>query len=208
MLRVAVMVSGGGTNLQAIIDAVKDGTITNTELVAVISNNAGAYALTRAKDNNIPAYCISPKNYESRDAFNDALLDKVNELNVDLIVLAGFLVRIPEKMVHQYSHRIINIHPSLIPSFCGVGFYGLKVHEAALAKGVKVSGATVHYVDEGMDTGEIIFQKAVDVLDGDTPETLQRRIMEQAEWQIMPKVIDLIAHDKVHVKDGRVFVEE
>ena len=208
MLRVAVMVSGGGTNLQAIIDAVKDGTITNTELVAVISNNAGAYALTRAKDNNIPAYCISPKDYESRDAFNDALLDKVNELNVDLIVLAGFLVRIPEKMVHQYSHRIINIHPSLIPSFCGVGFYGLKVHEAALEKGVKVSGATVHYVDEGMDTGEIIFQKAVDVLDGDTPETLQKRIMEQAEWQIMPKVIDLIAHDKVHVKDGRVFVEE
>ena len=146
MLRVAVMVSGGGTNLQAIIDAVKDGTITNTELVAVISNNAGAYALTRAKDNNIPAYCISPKDYESRDAFNDALLDKVNELNVDLIVLAGFLVRIPEKMVHQYSHRIINIHPSLIPSFCGVGFYGLHVHEAALAKGVKVTGATVHYV--------------------------------------------------------------
>ncbi len=193
MLRVAVMVSGGGTNLQAIIDAVKDGTITNTELVAVISNNAGAYALTRAKDNNIPAYCISPKDYESRDAFNDALLDKVNELNVDLIVLAGFLVRIPEKMVHQYSHRIINIHPSLIPSFCGVGFYGLKVHEAALAKGVKVSGATVHYVDEGMDTGEIIFQKAVDVLDGDTPETLQRRIMEQAEWKIMPQAIDLIA---------------
>ena len=189
MLRVAVMVSGGGTNLQAIIDAVKDGTITNTELVAVISNNAGAYALTRAKDNNIPAYCISPKDYESRDAFNDALLDKVNELNVDLIVLAGFLVRIPEKMVHQYSHRIINIHPSLIPSFCGVGFYGLKVHEAALAKGVKVSGATVHYVDEGMDTGEIIFQKAVDVLDGDTPETLQRRIMEQAEWKLLPKAI-------------------
>ena len=203
MLRVAVMVSGGGTNLQAIIDAVKDGTITNTELVAVISNNAGAYALTRAKDNNIPAYCISPKDYESRDAFNDALLDKVNELNVDLIVLAGFLVRIPEKMVHQYSHRIINIHPSLIPSFCGVGFYGLHVHEAALAKGVKVTGATVHYVDEGMDTGEIIFQKAVDVLDGDTPETLQKRVMEQAEWNILPETINLIANGKVHV-DGRV----
>ena len=177
MLRVAVMVSGGGTNLQAIIDAVKDGTITNTELVAVISNNAGAYALTRAKDNNIPAYCISPKDYESRDAFNDALLDKVNELNVDLIVLAGFLVRIPEKMVHQYSHRIINIHPSLIPSFCGVGFY---------------------YVDEGMDTGEIIFQKAVDVLDGDTPETLQRRIMEQAEWKLLPKAINKIANEHVN----------
>ena len=203
MLRVAVMVSGGGTNLQAIIDAVKDGTITNTELVAVISNNAGAYALTRAKDNNIPAYCISPKDYESRDAFNDALLDKVNELNVDLIVLAGFLVRIPEKMVHQYSHRIINIHPSLIPSFCGVGFYGLKVHEAALAKGVKVSGATVHYVDEGMDTGEIIFQKAVEVKDGDTPEILQKRVMEQAEWKILPETINLIANGKVHV-DGRV----
>ena len=208
MLRVAVMVSGGGTNLQAIIDAVKDGTITNTELVAVISNNAGAYALTRAKDNNIPAYCISPKDYESRDAFNDALLDKVNELNVDLIVLAGFLVRIPEKMVHQYSHRIINIHPSLIPSFCGVGFYGLKVHEAALAKGVKVSGATVHYVDEGMDTGEIIFQKAVDVLDGDTPETLQRRIMEQAEWKILPHAVSLLCQDKVQVKDGVAYVTE
>ena len=159
MLRVAVMVSGGGTNLQAIIDAVKDGTITNTELVAVISNNAGAYALTRAKDNNIPAYCISPKDYES---------------------------------------RIINIHPSLIPSFCGVGFYGLKVHEAALAKGVKVSGATVHYVDEGMDTGEIIFQKAVDVLDGDTPETLQKRIMEQAEWKLLPKAINKIANEHVN----------
>ena len=156
MLRVAVMVSGGGTNLQAIIDAVKDGTITNTELVAVISNNAGAYALTRAKDNNIPAYCISPKDYESRDAFNDALLDKVNELNVDLIVLAGFLVRIPEKMVHQYSHRIINIHPSLIPSFCGVGFYGLKVHEAALAKGLPIAGYAVQ--QQGGQGGEGVAQ--------------------------------------------------
>lgn len=195
MLRVVVMVSGGGTNLQAIIDAVKDGTITNTELVAVISNNAGAYALTRAKENGIPAMCISPKDYETREAFNEALLEKVNELNVDLIVLAGFLVKIPEAMVHQYSHRIINIHPSLIPSFCGVGYYGLRVHEAALAKGVKVSGATVHYVDEGMDTGEIIFQKAVDVLDGDTPQTLQRRIMEQAEWKLLPKAINKIANE-------------
>ena len=195
MLRVAVMVSGGGTNLQAIIDAVKDGTITNTELVAVISNNAGAYALTRAKENGIPAMCISPKDYETREAFNEALLEKVNELNVDLIVLAGFLVKIPEAMVHQYSHRIINIHPSLIPSFCGVGYYGLRVHEAALAKGVKVSGATVHYVDEGMDTGELIFQKAVDVLDGATPETLQRRIMEQAEWKLLPKAINKIANE-------------
>jgi phosphoribosylglycinamide formyltransferase-1 len=204
MLRVAVMVSGGGTNLQAIIDAVKDGTITNTELVAVISNNAGAYALTRAKDNNIPAYCISPKDYESRDAFNDALLDKVNELNVDLIVLAGFLVRIPEKMVHQYSHRIINIHPSLIPSFCGVGFYGLKVHDAVLARGVKVTGATVHFVDAGTDTGPIILQKAVKVKDGDTSKELQRRVMEKAEWKILPEAINLIANDKITVTDGIV----
>ena len=149
MLRIAVMVSGGGTNLQAIIDGVKDKTITNTQIAAVISNNANAYALTRAKENGIPAYCVSPKDYATRDEFNKALLEKVNSLNVDLIVLAGFLVKIPEEMVHEYSHRIINIHPSLIPSFCGVGFYGLHVHEAALAKGVKVTGATVHYVDEG-----------------------------------------------------------
>lgn len=150
MLRIAVMVSGGGTNLQAIIDGVKDKTITNTQIAAVISNNANAYALTRAKENGIPAYCVSPKDYATRDEFNKALLEKVNSLNVDLVVLAGFLVKIPEEMVHEYSHRIINIHPSLIPSFCGVGFYGLHVHEAALAKGVKVTGATVHYVDEGM----------------------------------------------------------
>ncbi len=194
MLRIAVMVSGGGTNLQAIIDAVKDGTITNTEIVAVISNNQDAYALTRAEENGIKAMCVSPKNYESREIFNQALLDEVNKLNVDLIVLAGFLVRIPEAMVHQYSHRIINIHPSLIPSFCGVGFYGLKVHEAALEKGVKVTGATVHYVDEGMDTGEIIAQKAVEVLPGDTAEILQRRVMEQAEWKLLPQAINMIAN--------------
>ena len=194
MLRIAVMVSGGGTNLQAIIDGVKDGTITNTEIVAVISNNADAYALTRAKENGITAMCISPKSYESREAFNDALLEEVNKLNVDLIVLAGFLVRIPEAMVHEYSHRIINIHPSLIPSFCGVGYYGLRVHEAALKKGVKVTGATVHYVDEGMDTGEIIFQKAVEVKDGDTPQTLERRVMEEAEWKLLPAAINMIAN--------------
>ena len=194
MLKIAVLVSGGGTNLQAIIDGIKNGDITNTEITAVISNNANAYALTRANDNGIKAMCISPKDYPSRDIFNQALLDEVNKLDVDLIVLAGYLVRIPEAMVHQYSHRIINIHPSLIPSFCGVGFYGLKVHEAALEKGVKVSGATVHYVDEGMDTGEIIFQKAVDVLPDDTPETLQRRVMEQAEWKLLPAAINMIAN--------------
>lgn len=194
MLKIAVLVSGGGTNLQAIIDGIKNGDITNTEITAVISNNANAYALTRAKDNGIKAMCISPKDYSSRDIFNQALLDEVNKLDVDLIVLAGYLVRIPEAMVHQYSHRIINIHPSLIPSFCGVGFYGLKVHEAALEKVVKVTGATVHYVDEGMDTGEIIFQKAVDVLPDDTPETLQRRVMEQAEWKLLPAAINMIAN--------------
>lgn len=194
MLRVAVLVSGGGTNLQAIIDGVRDGIITNTEIVAVISNNAGAYALKRAEENGIKAMCISPKDYESREVFNAALLEEVNKLKVDLIVLAGYLVRIPEAMVHEYSHRIINIHPSLIPSFCGVGYYGLKVHEAALEKGVKVTGATVHYVDEGMDTGEIIYQKSVEVLEGDTPETLQRRVMEQAEWKLLPMAINKIAN--------------
>ena len=196
MLRVAVLVSGGGTNLQAIIDAVKDGTITNTELVAVISNNANAYALTRAKENGIEALCISPKDYADRADFHKALLEKINELKVDLIVLAGYLVKIPEEMVHQYSHRIINIHPSLIPSFCGVGYYGLHVHEAVLEKGVKVTGATVHYVDEGMDTGEIIAQKPVMVEQGDTPEILQKRVMEQAEWKLLPAAINMIANQK------------
>ena len=196
MLRVAVLVSGGGTNLQAIIDAVKDGTITNTELVAVISNNPNAYALTRAKENGIEALCISPKDYADRADFHKALLEKINELKVDLIVLAGYLVKIPEEMVHQYSHRIINIHPSLIPSFCGVGYYGLHVHEAVLEKGVKVTGATVHYVDEGMDTGEIIAQKPVMVEEGDTPEILQKRVMEQAEWKLLPAAINMIANQK------------
>lgn len=196
MLRVAVLVSGGGTNLQAIIDAVKDGTITNTELVAVISNNANAYALTRARENGIEALCISPKDYAGRADFHKALLEKINELKVDLIVLAGYLVKIPEEMVHQYSHRIINIHPSLIPSFCGVGYYGLHVHEAVLEKGVKVTGATVHYVDEGMDTGEIIAQKPVMVEEGDTPEILQKRVMEQAEWKLLPAAINMIANQK------------
>ena len=196
MLRVAVLVSGGGTNLQAIIDAVKDGTITNTELVAVISNNANAYALTRAKENGIEALCISPKDYADRADFHKALLEKINELKVDLIVLAGYLVKIPEEMVHQYSHRIINIHPSLIPSFCGVGYYGLHVHEAVLEKGVKVTGGTVHYVDEGMDTGEIIAQKPVMVEEGDTPEILQKRVMEQAEWKLLPAAINMIANQK------------
>ena len=193
MLNIVVCVSGGGTNLQAIIDGVKEGTIRNTKIAGVISNNAGAYALTRAEENGIPAFCISPKNYENREAFNRAFLDKIKELNPDLIVLAGFLVIIPEEMIATYRDRIINIHPSLIPSFCGTGYYGLKVHEEALKRGVKVTGATVHYVDEGTDTGTIIAQKAVEIMDGDTPEVLQRRVMEQAEWVILPKAIDEIA---------------
>ena len=208
MLKIAVCVSGGGTNLQAIIDGIENQTITNTEIKVVISNNKNAYALERAKQHGIEAVCISPKDYESREAFNEDFLAKLDSYNVDLVVLAGFLVVIPPQMIVKYRNRIINIHPSLIPSFCGTGYYGLHVHEAALKRGVKISGATVHFVDEGTDTGPIIMQKPVEVRPDDTPEVLQRRIMEQAEWQIMPKVIDLIAHDKVHVKDGRVFVEE
>ena len=197
MLRVGVMVSGGGTNLQAILDAVEEGRITNAEIEVVISNNPGAYALERARNRGIEAVCMSPKDYETRDDFNRAFLEKVDEYHLDLIVLAGFLVKIPETMVEKYEHRIINIHPSLIPSFCGVGYYGLKVHEAALARGVKVTGATVHYVDGGMDTGPIILQKAVEVQENDTPELLQRRVMEQAEWVILPKAIDMIANGMV-----------
>lgn len=193
MLNIVVCVSGGGTNLQAIIDGIGDGTIRNTRIAGVISNNAGAYALTRAKENDIPAFCISPKNFADRAAFNQAFLDKLSELNPDLIVLAGFLVILPEQMIAAYRNRIINIHPSLIPSFCGTGFFGLRVHEEALKRGVKITGATVHYVDEGTDTGTIIAQKAVEVLPGDTPQILQKRVMEQAEWVILPKAIDEIA---------------
>lgn len=197
MLRLAVLVSGGGTNLQAIMDAIDNNTIRNAEVVGVISNNAGAYALERARKKSVEAQCISPKNYENRDLFNEALLAGVQKLNPDLIILAGFLVAIPPAMVAAYPDRIINIHPSLIPSFCGKGFYGLKVHEAALARGVKVTGATVHFVDEGTDTGRIIMQKPVMVQDGDTPEILQRRVMEQAEWVILPKAIDMIANGEL-----------
>lgn len=208
MLKVVVLVSGGGTNLQAIIDAVESNTITNTEIIGVISNNRNAYALERARNHNIPAMCISPKDYETREAFNDAFLCALHELNPDLIVLAGFLVVIPAKMIREYENRIINIHPSLIPAFCGTGYYGLKVHEAALKRGVKVVGATVHFVDEGTDTGPIILQKAVNVEQGDTPEILQRRVMEQAEWKILPHAIDLIANDKIKVEDGQVRIVE
>ena len=204
MLKMAVLVSGGGTNLQAIIDKIADGGLTNAEISVVISNNKNAYALERAKKHGIEALCISPKQYESRQQFNKALLAAIQSYQVDLVVLAGCLVVIPEIMVKAYPNKIINIHPALIPSFCGTGYYGLKVHEAVLERGVKVTGATVHFVDEGTDTGPIILQKAVEVQEGDTPEVLQRRVMEQAEWEIMPKAIDLIANDKIQVVDGLV----
>ncbi|MBQ6887263.1 MAG: phosphoribosylglycinamide formyltransferase [Lachnospiraceae bacterium] len=204
MLNIVVCVSGGGTNLQAIMDAVSNGQITNTKITGVISNNQNAYALERAQKAGIPSFCISPKSYENREAFNEAFLAKMEELNPDLIVLAGFLVVIPEKMIQKYTNRIINIHPSLIPAFCGTGYYGLKVHEAALDRGVKVVGATVHFVDEGTDTGPIIYQKPVMVEDGDTPEVLQKRVMEQAEWIILPKAIDAIANGQIKVTDGKV----
>ena len=197
MLKVAVLVSGGGTNLQAIIDAVNEGKITNAEISLVISNNKNAYALERAKNAGIASMCISPKEYATRDDFHVALTKTLKNEGVDLVVLAGYLVAIPEMLVKEFPNKIINVHPSLIPSFCGVGYYGLKVHEAALARGIKVTGATVHFVDCGMDTGPIILQKAVDIEAGDTPEVLQRRVMEQAEWVILPRAIDMIANGKI-----------
>lgn len=197
MLRVCVCVSGGGTNLQAIIDAIDAGKITNAQIVRVISNNKSAFALERARNKGIDAVAISPKDYADRELFNEAFLQCVDEAEPDLVVLAGFLVVIPPVMIQKYERRIINIHPSLIPSFCGTGYYGLKVHEAALARGVKVTGATVHFVDEGTDTGPIILQKAVEVLPDDTPKVLQQRVMEQAEWQILPQAIDMIANGRI-----------
>ena len=206
MLRLAVLVSGGGTNLQAIIDQIRQGGITNAEIAAVISNNRGAYALERARENGIPGLCVSPKDYETREVFNQALLEAVRSVNPDLVVLAGCLVVIPKIMVDAYPNRIINIHPALIPSFCGTGYYGLKVHEAVLKRGVKVTGATVHFVDDGTDTGPILLQKAVEVREGDTPKVLQQRVMEEAEWKILPKAIDLIANGRVQIRDGIVHI--
>lgn len=204
MLKVVVCVSGGGTNLQALIDGIAKGMITNTQIVRVISNNRNAYALTRAKLAGIDTLCISPREYVDREQFHERFLEAVEEKEADLIILAGFLVVLPQKMIERYRNRIINIHPSLIPSFCGTGFYGLKVHEEALKRGVKVTGATVHFVDEGTDTGPIILQKAVAVEGDDTPESLQQRVMEEAEWQILPQAVDLIANGRVEVHNGKV----
>ena len=204
MLRIAVLVSGGGTNLQAIIDAIAAGKITDTEIAAVISNNKNAYALERAKQAGIKDIVVSPKDFETREVFNENLLKTLQEVNPDLIVLAGYLVVIPESVIDVFENRIINIHPSLIPAFCGTGYYGLKVHEAALKRGVKVVGATVHFVDKGTDTGPIIMQKAVAVQNGDTPKVLQQRVMEQAEWLLLPKAIDDIANGRICVADDKV----
>ncbi len=208
MLRLAVLVSGGGTNLQAIMDSIKVGAITNAEIVTVISNNKGAYALERAKAYGAESLLLSPKDFNTREEFNQKLLETLKEREIDLVVLAGYLVVVPPCVIQEYENRIINIHPSLIPSFCGTGCYGLHVHEKALARGVKVSGATVHFVDEGTDTGPIILQQPVMVRQGDTPEILQKRIMEQAEWIILPKAIDLIANGKVHVDGRTVTIDE
>ena len=207
MLRIAVLVSGGGTNLQAIINAKGDGRITDAEIVRVISNKKDAYALERAKENGIESVVVAREDYDSRQDFEKALIGSVDGAKPDLVVLAGFLVVLPEELTRKYEYRIINIHPSLIPSFCGKGYYGLKVHEEALKRGVKITGATVHFVDSGCDTGPIILQKAVEVCEGDTPEVLQKRVMEQAEWIIMPKAINLIAHDKVRVENGKVYIK-
>jgi phosphoribosylglycinamide formyltransferase-1 len=208
MLKLGVLVSGGGTNLAAILDAIDNGQIRNAKVELVISNNAGAYALTRAKEHGIQAECIAPKEYKDREAFHQALLERLVQSGVDLIVLAGYLVAVPSCIVEAFPNRIINIHPSLIPSFCGVGYYGLRVHEGVLARGVRVTGATVHFVDAGTDTGPIILQKAVAVKADDTPKSLQQRVMEEAEWQILPKAIDLIANGCVSVTDGRVTILE
>ncbi|MGF6991513.1 phosphoribosylglycinamide formyltransferase-1 [Lachnospiraceae bacterium PM6-15] len=208
MLKVLVLVSGGGTNLQAIFDGIDSGLIKNTVVEGVISNNKNAYALERAKKHGVKALCLSPKEYADRGAFNEAFLETVREIAPDLIVLAGFLVVIPPAMIKEYQNRIINIHPSLIPAFSGTGFYGLKVHEGALARGVKIVGATVHFVDEGTDTGPIILQKSVMVNPGDTPETLQRRVMEEAEWQILPEAINLIANDRLEIEGNQVRIKE
>ena len=204
MLKIVVCVSGGGTNLQAILDALDEGKITNTQILGVLSNNPGAGALDRARSRGIPGIVMSPKEYGDREAFNEAFTAKMCELAPDLVVLAGFLVKIPPQMVSRFGDRIVNIHPSLIPAFCGVGYYGLKVHEKVLERRAKVTGATVHFVNDGMDEGPIISQKAVAVEEDDTPQTLQRRVMEQAEWILLPRAIDDIANGRIEVAGGRV----
>ena len=208
MLKMAVLVSGGGTNLQAIFDAIREGRITNASVEVVISNNPGAYALKRAENCGVKAVCVSPASYKDRELYNEALVQTIQSYQVDLVVLAGCMVVMPKEMIEAYPNKIINVHPALIPSFSGAGCYGLLVHEKALSRGVKITGATVHFVDEGTDTGPIILQKAVEVEAGDTPELLQQRVMEQAEWKILPKAIDLIANGKVTVENNKAVIKE
>ena len=206
MLKVAVLVSGGGTNLQALIDSIGDGRIKNAEIVRVISSKKGVKALERAEKAGIDAVVVAKKDYDSVEAFDKALIEALKECGAELIVLAGYLSVLSPELVRNYENRIINIHPSLIPSFCGVGYYGLKVHEEALKRGVKVTGATVHFVDEGCDSGPIILQKSVEVKEDDTPETLQRRVMEEAEWKLLPQAVDLIAAGEVRVENRKTFI--
>lgn len=206
MLRLGVLVSGGGTNLQAIIDGITSGRIRDAQISVVISNRKDAYALTRAGENGIKALCISPEDFEDRSSYEQAMSQALSDAGAELVVLAGFLVVLSEGFVKSFEGRMINVHPSLIPSFCGKGCYGLKVHEMALQRGVKVTGATVHFVDAGCDTGPIIMQRAVEVKRGDTPELLQRRVMEEAEWKLLPEVIDAIAHDRVKLENGIAYV--
>ena len=208
MLNIAVLVSGGGTNLEAIFKAMEDGRITDAKISVVISNNQQAYALERAKKRNVDAICVSPKSYETRQEFYVQLMEEIRSRKIDVIVLAGYLVQISSEMVDAFPMKILNIHPSLIPSFCGKGCYGLHVHENALERGVKITGATVHFVDGGTDTGPIILQKAVNVLPGDTPERLQKRVMEEAEWVILPEAIQWYAQNRLKVVNGQVIVEE
>ncbi len=205
MVRIGVLVSGGGTNLQAIIDNIKSGYISSGEIAAVVSSKEGAFALERAKNAGIPGKVIARKSFPSEDEYEEEMIRHFKSYNVELIVLAGFMTILSGKFINAYKNRIINVHPALIPSFCGDGFYGLKVHEAALAKGVKVTGATVHFVTEETDAGPIILQKAVDVEDDDTPETLQKRVMEQAEWKILPEAVKLFTEGRLEVRDNKVW---
>ena len=208
MLNIVVLVSGGGTNLQALIDAQKKGEITGGKISCVISSNSDAYALQRAKKNGIPSIVVRRKDYADNDSYSEALTTALDEVNADIIVLAGFMSILSKSLTDKYRFRILNVHPSLIPSFCGDGFYGLKVHEAVLACGVKVTGATVHFVNEVADAGAIILQKAVDVKRGDTPETLQKRVMEEAEWEILPRAVSLLCEGKIEIINGRAYIIE
>ena len=208
MKNIVVLVSGGGTNLQALIDAEKRGEIKNGKITCVISSNPEAYALERAKKNNIPSRIIERKEYSDILSYSEAVLEALRQEKADLIVLAGFMTILDEVVTKAYPYQIINVHPALIPSFCGKGYYGLKVHEAALEYGVKLSGATVHFVNEEADSGAIIIQKAVEIRNNDTPETLQKRIMEQAEWKILPRAVSLFCEDKIEIKNGKAYIKE